>query len=579
MKGITIKLPALLLLITLGYNSTIAQINSKAYQKEKVQLFTDRTLYISGEDISFAAYLYSENNQSDNISIDNNFNDILWDSNLNNVQQKNLSTVIYIELITPDGDRIVGGKFLCENSCAKGLVSIPNDLLTGIYYIKAYTKYMRNYGPTSYNFVSLKIINPLKSDILAYNSSDSVIINNSISKQDIVSVVTDKDEYLIREPVNVQLKGINTANYIIKGISLSVVPEYSYNETNTNTALSDDSIKDQYFYAEPNGISLTGTLKDSRTELPMPNTIVNLSILGDCRDFVAVKTNSNGRFFFKIPDFTGVRDIFICTEMIEDSKSTILIDNDFCQRKFTLLTPAFNITEDEKRAAFNLAQNIQISSVFYKNNLTDSTKFANKAFYGEPHEKLIFDQYVQLPTIEDYINEIIPTLKIRKHKGRKYFRIYRTQTELEIYKPLVLLDLVAIDNPEKILSLSPQNISYVETVNAPYIKGDIIYGGIISFFSKKSDFAGVDLPSSGLFLDFNFLGKNHNSSKNTFLKDNQPDSRNTVLWEPSISLNTKNTYEQSFVTADTPGKYIVLVRGITKDGKTFSIKKSILIKK
>ena len=395
---------------------------------------------------------------------------------------------------------------------------------------------------------------------------------------ELLSVTTDKSEYLTREPVNVQIKGINTSRYLIKGLNISVVPENSFNDQQINSLKSNDSLAEQYYYPETNGISLTGILKDSKSDKPITNTTINLSILGDIKDFIAVKTNIKGQFFFKMPDFIGVRDVFICTEMLDDSKSSILIDNDFCQVKVKLPTPPFQLTEEEKKIAFKLAQNFQITSAFYKKQTTDSSKYANKAFYGEPQERLILDKYIQLPTIEDYINEIIPTLKIRKQKGKKYFRIYRSQTELEIYKPLVLLDLVAIENPDKVLALSPQNIAYIEVVNTPYIKGDITYGGIISFFSKRGDFAGIDLPSSGLFLDFNFLGNKYDSPKNIKHKENQPDSRNTILWDTDVTLNKSNSYEQSFLTSDTPGKYILLLRGITKDGKTFSYKKSILVK-
>ena len=35
--------------------------------------------------------------------------------------------------------------------------------------------------------------------------------------------------------------------------------------------------------------------------------------------------------------------------------------------------------------------------------------------------------------------------------------------------------------------------------------GNITYGGIISFVSRKNNFAGIDLPKSGTFISYSFL--------------------------------------------------------------------------
>ncbi len=572
---IIFRITLVFILFTFVDIETQGQAINNLPEGEMINLFTDRTLYISGEQIQFAAYLQINENNNSSLS-ENNADPI-------KKQQVIVSNIIYVELITPDGEKIIGGKFQGENYYSLGCITIPKDLITGIYYIRAYTKFMRNRGPKFYRYISLKIVNPYKPDIINTNyantlSRDSIIQEDTLNSSKIISVSIDRKEYSTRDSINVQIKGVDIKNSPLSCLTLTVIPDYSFiNCYKIQPEVDNSSIK-QFYLPETNGISLTGRLKDSKSEKYLPSTIVNLSVLGDCKDFMAVYTDSIGRFFFKIPEFKGVRDIFLCTETLNDSKSTILIDNDFCQSKVKLPTPPFHLTETERDAAFKLAQNIQIASYYNKKTLLNSSNPANKAFYGLPQENLVFDNYIQLPTIEDYINEIVPTLKIRKHKGTKYFKIFSTQPEMEIFKPLVLLDLVAIDNPEKILSLPPHNISHIETINFPYIKGGITYGGIISIFSKKGDFAGIDLPSSGVFLNFNFLADCTYNSLGESLSNNQPDYRNTILWMPNISLNSHDPKGLSFFTPDAPGEYIVLVRGITNDGKEFACKKSFTVR-
>lgn len=580
MKKNISKITCVLILFTFGYFETLAQMNISSFQ-EKIELFTDRTLYIAGEKIQFAAYLFP-NGSNYNISFSNvnnidDFNDVI--KNMNKIK---LSNVIYAELITPDGEKIAEGKFLVENSYSSGCFDIPKDILNGMYYVRAYTKQMRNYGPNGYKYISIKIVNPYKLDVITYNdiistSRDSITHADTTSNQKIITLLLDKKEYATRDSVKLQIKGLNFKSNSFKELNISVIPEYSYAERNTIQPIAEASLTKQYYYPEISGLSITGRINDSKSEKTLPFTTVNLSILGDCKDFMAVKTDSSGHFFLRMPNFKGVRDVFLCTETMVDSKSTILIDNDFCQSKVRIPTPSFHLNEMERKTAYDMALNVQISSNINKKVIKDTTRQIDKPFYGEPQLKLVLDQYIQLPSIEDYVTELIPILYIKKHQGKKYFKIYSTEAEMVIYKPLVLLDLVAIDDPEKILSLPPQSISYIEIINAPYVKGNNTYGGIISFFSKKGDFAGIDLPSSGIFLDFNFLSDCNNNQFSEAITKNQPDTRNTLMWEPKFSLNTNNSKTFTFKTPDTPGKYIVLLRGITNKGEVLSYKKSFSI--
>jgi len=570
MRNIYLKLTFVLFLVTYGYIELRGEVINSDSNEERITLFTDRTLYISGEQIQFAAYLF--------------FNGNHYIRNTDE-QSKNLfSNIIYVELISPEGEKIANGKYLCEESYSTGNITIPKDITTGNYYIRAYTKFMRNYGPNTYCYACLKIVNPFKPDVLSYTFEpsafkDSIISENSLTNQEVITISLNKKDYSARDSVTILIKEMNLKENFIKGLSLAVIPLYSFIDCNKAQLQVDKFVSKQSYYPEIDGISLTGSLKDSKLGNSLPGTIVNLSILGDSKDFMAVFTDSTGRFFFKMPNFVGVKDVFLCTETLVDSKSNILVDNDFCPNVIKLPTSAFHLTELERKTAYNMALNVQIASHFNKHVLNDSSKYYNKSFYGEPKIKLFFDKYIQLPTTEDYINELIPLLKIKKSHKKKYFKIYSTQSEseMDIYKPLVLLDLVAIDDPEKILSLPPRSISHIELVDAPYIKGDITYGGIISVFSKKSDFAGVDLPSSGVFLDFKFLS-DCTTNLNVNPTGNQPDIRNTLFWEPNISFNSSGSQEFSFTTSDTPGRYIVLLRGVTNNGKIFTYKQTLIVK-
>ncbi len=563
MKKTVFNITLFSILVSFGYNETRSQELNSNHLRESVSLFTDRTLYITGEKIQFAAYLILKSNNSSS-NYDDDIND--WG---NVLKKQSISKILNIELITPDGLKIAECKYHIDNSFSTGCIAIPNEIETGPYYLRAYTKFMRNNGPSSYCYIFLKIINPLKETVLKFdNTNKDTLIN-----QNIIPFSLNKEKYSTREQVVIQFKGINIKDNALRGLNLTVIPESSFIYKGNTTPVDENYKINQNYYPESTGLSLSGELKDSKSEKLLPYYTVNLSILGNCKDFMSVKSDSTGHFFFKIPYLKGIRNIFLCTEAIIDSKSTILIDNDFCQNKVSIPTAAFYLSEMEKKVALNLALNSQIASHFNKIKIADSAEHSNVAFYGEPHITLNLDNYIELPTIEDYIFELIPLLKIKKHKGKKSFLIISDQEEMNIYKPLVLLDMVAIDSPEKILALSPQKISRFEIINTPYLKGDVTYGGIISIFSKKNDFANIDLSSSGVLLDYNFLTECAKDNCFEAPTLNHPDTRNTLLWMPNFVINSKSKII-SFTTSDTPGKYIVLLRGITNQGKEFVCKSS-----
>jgi len=120
---------------------------------------------------------------------------------------------------------------------------------------------------------------------------------------------------------------------------------------------------------------------------------------------------------------------------------------------------------------------------------------------------------------------------------------------------------------EKVLSLAPQKVDRIEIVNKPYVKGNLTYSGIISLLSEEGDFAGIDLPGSGLFLSYDFFSPECELNQSLQVVPSFPDSRNTVLWIPDSRPDTSGTYSISFVTPDTPGMYEVWVRGILPDGR------------
>ncbi len=529
-----------------------AQQNNRFPEIEQFALFTDRSIYATGENIAFAAFQLTDN-----------------------LPQVLLSKVLYVELISPHADQLSAGKYTLSKQGAQGKLEIPEDLNSGIYYLRAYTKYMRNIGPEAYAYALIKVINPEK----AVNNflMDSVnFLSLSKVQNDRLSINMPKDTIFLEKNVVVNLPSISQEDLL--NACVSIVPANGFAD-NYYVAEHKRHVKQIEYQPETQGLSISGLLKNNENDSVIAGARIKLSIIGDGRDFLATETNEEGRFLLALPGYSGRRDLFVCTENSLENATNLLIDNDYCRIPIQLPDTIFTLNEAEKAVALHLINNQRISLNFYENTLIKDTFPAafNKVFYGTPSEIVRLSNYVELPNLEEYFNELPTLAKVRKKQGKKYFKVLSNNAEIPVFEPLVMVDQVAIDNTEAVLAVSPKQIERIEIINAPYIKGAYTYGGIIHLISNEGYFADINLPKNGLFLDYQFFNLKKAQLKNKEVSHENPEAANTNYWNPMVTASDLKK-GVSYTTPALVGNYALVVRGTTTEGKVFSAIYILVIK-
>ena len=104
---------------------------------EKVYLHFDRDIYFSGDDIWYKAYLID--------ALDHTLT--------------GHSGNLHVELISPDSKIVLSDVTQLIGGLGNGDFSIPQDLKSGRYLIRAYTNYMRNFGDQLFFTKEIRIIN------------------------------------------------------------------------------------------------------------------------------------------------------------------------------------------------------------------------------------------------------------------------------------------------------------------------------------------------------------------------------------------------------------------------------------
>lgn len=106
-----------------------AALWARSMPQEKVYLHLDNTGYFKGETIWMKAYMTRSDTG----------------------KRGNLSSVLYVELISPDGNVITRKKLFATHGIAAGSIDLDADVLpSGFYEVRAYTRYMMNWGENNY---------------------------------------------------------------------------------------------------------------------------------------------------------------------------------------------------------------------------------------------------------------------------------------------------------------------------------------------------------------------------------------------------------------------------------------------
>jgi len=530
--------------------------------EDKLHLFADRSIYSVNETIHFVA--------------DYSFTGLLSNSAW--------SSVLYVELIASNGTPLVQGKYRISGGRVEGTLHIPSESLTGNYYLKAYTRWMRNRGPESFSYTALKIINPYRSEVIEHsrNGTASLSAEPRAFKKGILECSTASAVYRSGEEVEFQLNGASTVLLDQLNCCITVVPEGAVDlEAGSSISLraqEQDTFRVKFLPDLSSEVSISGTVVGPDLN-PVPYSTLHFALLGKEPDFFASMSDKNGKFILTVPRTIGDRlEFFVTPELEEGSGLEVRIDQEFDSRPVRLPGEAFSLLEDEKELARKIALNMQFARAFNpvfssgEAPLQDTLKEAQRIpFYGTRVKRLLIDDYIRLPNLEEVFLNLVPEIQFYKKKGETRIRFMSANEAIGVYKPLIMIDHISVFDHEALLALSPEKIERVDLINEIYLKGNVAFGGVLAIHSRKGDMAGIDLPKGSYFFDYlSFYLEASPVDPPLVLEERVPDTRNTYFWAADVPLERDKQSELTFQAPDLPGKYVIQVRGVLPGGEVFS---------
>ena len=531
-KSIKISYSILLLLGSLIYS--VQGFGQVSNTPEKVDLLCDRSVYISGEPISFTGHL-----------------SFLNDSTY-------MSEVAYVEIISPDGQRLNKAKFSIVDGSFDGQILIPVDAISGYYFLRSYTKWMRNGSPENYAYIKFKLINPLQEDMMEL--SDSLVDTSKTFIESVQSInAFEKTASTIKanEVFEIRLDNLNSE---YKSTSLSIVPKMTGQFTEYESEKSSDDYSMISYIPETRGLTISGEVIDKSSKEKLPYYKVSLHI-GEDKNFISVLSDSSGKFYISLPKKYFMQELFIIAASNEGKEVEVLIDQDYCTKKVHLKVPPFSVSKEEKTHLLLMAQTLQLHDSYQSiDSVADFIE--NIPFYGHPYKSIDFDSFVELDSLSQYFTDIPSWVHIKKHKGVRKLYLSGEETELLHTDALILIDWVPVDDDEAVLKMDYRRIKKFEVIVTPYIHGGIIYGGMINIFTRNGDFAGFPFPKSAMYINYDFYSDNNQLDKNSKASI----LTNTPTWINDLSIESLEEGLE-LVAPSISGEYEILLQTIDKEGK------------
>lgn len=515
---------------------------------ENIELETDRYLYCINENIFFNA----------NYHVIEALQGVSW------------SNVLYIELIKWNGEKIAQAKYKLTSSGTTGYLKIPKNVLSGNYYLRAYTNWMRNFSFDNYTYRLIKIVNPFEESIdngTSITKGEAPMkIEKAPSKNfKTIDCSTDKNIYKQREKVELSFN-LDELGVDASKICISVVKKGSIDTSRQQIIFPKSNVvnNDKLEYLpEIRGISISGKLIDHQTKEPLPDARINLSTPMNSQYCSVYITDAQGNFHFTIPELYGLYDFYIDAITPDGTVADFLIDNDYCNKKVQLDYIPFSLSDIEEETATQLAINMQLSSMYDIPAAIDKVDTNTYPFYGTP--KLVYNtiEFIELPNVEEFIFEIVTEVHVLYKKRQPYLKLAEMNS-MSFLDPLILLDNIPVENGSDFLKIPLKKIERVEVIPSLYITANKNYNGLIAIFTKNKDFAAINLNKNSMFFSYDMFSDGQFKTTNyaSTEMERTTDKRNLLYWNPELNVENIDSENISFYTSDSKGEFLVYIREI-----------------
>jgi hypothetical protein len=477
---------------------------------EAVHLHTDREAYYQGDKLWFKAYL--------------NYTSF--------AAKDTASKVLYVQLINQKKEIVETQKLEVSNGFAYGNMSFSKEVPVGVYTLRTFTNYMRNFSKPLFSKSFPLLPRNEKFEITKSETELEGEKERVVAKVESFDKSTGQLKFTFQDLVGNAIG----ANFSLAVGNPEFMPEFDLNSRITeNLSLRDiDKPMNKPFLME-NGLSLTGVFLDKK-RMPMKEEI-NIFV-NNLQNFSQTNSDANGNFVFNSLTFYGETDVYLQPVSKKLKEPIFIIKNDLNYPVVNSIFPEFGFKK-------TVSQTTYFEDVVKTNLVMAETKDEEpkkeKMLYVRPDyvvEGTELNGNNGIIGIQNSILKKVPSLQMQ---GGNFVLRGGASSVFNSNAALILIDGVPMGS---INSVDPNNIARIEIVaRMSNMYGDLGKNGIISVFQKDKKSTEADFEGKN-FTKASVVGYN---SPDVFMPASikMADAQNipTVYWNPEILTNEKGLAE------------------------------------
>lgn len=327
---------------------------------------------------------------------------------------------------------------------------------------------------------------------------------------------------------------------------------------------------------EVRDIGLSGIVVNKRTQTPIENVPIYLSVFKKNPQIHIYETRQDGSFFFSLNNFENEQDVFLCPLFENADELELKVNKDFYPvfPKLKALPLSIDSTDTDLIEQMMIAA--QTAKAYDLIPMDQDKSIGHLPYsFENPQISTVLDDYIETSTLEIVLKELVPSVRVKKRKDIYSLAIFDSERELFYNDPLILVDEVPVFNVNELLKISPKDIEKIEVHKSPFILGDHTINGIVMIRTFTDDFGGMIMPKSSTFFEYQTLSpsfkfKSITYENETAIKSRKGDFRTLLFWNPFLSK--KKTNPISFYTSDQSGDYEVYIFGKMNNGQPINFK-------
>ena len=543
-----IRIISILVLLTVSIVSTAQQLTTD----NPIWLKTDRSRYISGDDVLFCIFLHDG---------------IVYDTMP--------GSDIYIDITDFENHRITSTIVKKSKGIASGMLNLPDTLDTGYYLLHAYT----NFPNTINHFCSCEIFVTNR-----FNYDPQLVMQSQLQKNNhpttgrIIDI--EKSVFTPHEKIDIPLNCPDSVTGLVRIVgrrqwSSEFEPFFGKGQLFQQN--------EGYTPLTPyDGILVAGTVTDSILGNPIVNAIVLVSLQDSIIRLKYDITDADGSFCVLLHDYYGRQEIFINAfspnlEPYYNARITLRNQFGFESAKTAELVQTLSEIDSLELDKALIAKAFEMQA-FTPVGISNRPETLYDHFVlGTPRQTVFTEDFIELNDFREITRELTPFIRIRKDKnGEPEMRLV-SDNGIVAANPLLLVDGVPLTDLNQLINKGSSVIKRVDTQNKPRNFGNISFSnGIVAVWTHKIDFwQNCNVPGTYRFVVQGFQPPVAESVPAPS-KDRLPDLRQIIYWNPTINTTVQKNI--STTLSDETGEFVIEFFGIGRDGKIFSDFKQINVK-